>query len=160
MRKDEFLQLLRQALAGDVPSGVIEENIRYYDHYISEEVQKGMSEEEVIAEIGDPRLIARTIEDTTDGTSETGYTDPMDDRSSQSQSQSTYREDSYGSQGNTHTFRLNRWYWKLLAALVIFGIVYLVFMVVGGIFTLLSPLLGPLFVIWIITWIFRMLKRR
>ncbi|MEG2699626.1 MAG: DUF1700 domain-containing protein, partial [Hungatella sp.] len=100
------------------------------------------------------------IEDTTDGTSETGYTDPVDDRSSQSQSQSTYREASYGSQGNTHTFRLNRWYWKLLAALVIFGIVYLVFMVVGGIFTLLSPLLGPLFVIWIITWIFRMLKRR
>lgn len=67
MRKEEFLQTLRRALTGDVPPGVVEENIRYYDSYIGEEVRKGRTEEEVIREIGDPRLIARTIEDTTDG---------------------------------------------------------------------------------------------
>ena len=30
MRKEEFLQSLRRSLSGDVPSRVIEENIRYY----------------------------------------------------------------------------------------------------------------------------------
>ena len=39
MRKEEFLQTLRRALTGDVPPGVVEENIRYYDGYISEEVR-------------------------------------------------------------------------------------------------------------------------
>ena len=73
MRKEEFLQTLRRALTGDVPPGVVEENIRYYDSYIGEEVRKGRTEEEVIREIGDPRLIARTIEDTTDGAGEGRY---------------------------------------------------------------------------------------
>ena len=73
MRKEEFLQTLRRALTGDVPQGVVEENIRYYDGYITEEVRKGRTEEEVIGEIGDPRLIARTIEDTTDTSKDAQY---------------------------------------------------------------------------------------
>ena len=48
MRKDEFLQTLRRALNGNVPPRVVEENVRYYDGYISDEVRKGRSEEEVI----------------------------------------------------------------------------------------------------------------
>ena len=73
MRKEEFLQTLRRALTGDVPPGVVEENIRYYDGYITEEIRKGRREEEVIEEIGDPRLIARTIEDTTDSAGDSQY---------------------------------------------------------------------------------------
>ena len=81
MRKDEFLQMLRRDLNGDVPPAVVEENIRYYDSYITGEVSKGRSEEDVIAEIGDPRLIAKNIEDTTTGAEDgqyresTGYED-------------------------------------------------------------------------------------
>ena len=59
--------MLRRDLNGDVPSAVVEENIRYYDSYITDEVNKGRWEEEVIAEIGDPRLIAKNIEETTEG---------------------------------------------------------------------------------------------
>ena len=40
MRKDEFLRLLRQALTGNVPAAVLEENVRYYDFYIREEVER------------------------------------------------------------------------------------------------------------------------
>ena len=40
MRKDEFLQTLRRALNGNVPPRVVEENICYYDGYISDEVRK------------------------------------------------------------------------------------------------------------------------
>ena len=31
MSKEEFLQTLREALAGEVPEGLIQENVQYYD---------------------------------------------------------------------------------------------------------------------------------
>ncbi|MFR5602336.1 MAG: DUF1700 domain-containing protein, partial [Lachnospiraceae bacterium] len=63
MNKEEFLRKLTASLNGQVSQQVIQENIRYYDQYISDEVRKGNSEETVIADIGDPRLIAKTIVD-------------------------------------------------------------------------------------------------
>ena len=38
--------------------------LRYYDDYIRSERQKGRSEADIMEELGDPRLIARTILDT------------------------------------------------------------------------------------------------
>lgn len=40
MSKQEFLQRLRETLTGEVPGNVIEDNIRFYDEYISTEVKK------------------------------------------------------------------------------------------------------------------------
>ena len=70
MRKTEFLQELREALDGEVSASVIQSNISYYDQYISQEAAKGRSEEEVIEEIGSPRLIAKTIIDSSEGAGE------------------------------------------------------------------------------------------
>ena len=67
MRKTEFLQELREALDGEVSASVIQSNISYYDQYISQEAAKGRREEEVIEEIGSPRLIAKTIIDSSEG---------------------------------------------------------------------------------------------
>ena len=67
MRKTEFLQELREALDGEVSVSVIQSNISYYDQYISQEAAKGRREEEVIEEIGSPRLIAKTIIDSSEG---------------------------------------------------------------------------------------------
>ena len=63
MRKSEFLQELKEALQGEVSGGVLQENLRYYDNYITQETAAGRREEDVIDEIGSPRLIARTIID-------------------------------------------------------------------------------------------------
>lgn len=169
MRKDEFLQTLRRALNGDVPPAVVEENIRYYDDYITQETRKGLSEEEVIAEIGDPRLIAKTIEDTTDGSYDNGYQDSYQDSYQEAvnrgpANRGTVEEDGTradsGSYGSYHVWNLNKWYWKLLGILLVVSIIYLVFMVVGGIFALLSPLLIPLCIFWIISWLIRMFRQR
>ncbi len=159
MRKSEFLQLLREALNGDVPPGVIEENIRYYDGYITDEVRKGRSEKEVIAEIGDPRLIARTIEDTTEG--EDVY-EEAHSYGGNSGTQSVYgeRADSRNTEETIHHADLSKWYWKLAAAAVIFLVLYLVFAIVGGIFTLLAPLLGPVLCIWMIVYIVQRFRQR
>lgn len=47
MTRAEFLQGLRTELEGRVPYSVIQENIRYYDSYISDEISKGADEAEV-----------------------------------------------------------------------------------------------------------------
>ena len=149
MRKEEFLQTLRRALTGDVPPGVVEENIRYYDGYISEEVRKGRSEEEVIKEIGDPRLIART----TDGGGNVYQSGAYE----YGENGGGYGESSYG--GSFRVFRLDKWYWKLLLALLVFGVIYLVLAIIGGIFALLAPVIVPLALIWIILSVVRNMRR-
>ena len=64
MNKQVFLDELRQALEGNISSQSIVSNIMYYDEYFTNEIRKGRSEEEIIDELGDPRLIAKTIIDT------------------------------------------------------------------------------------------------
>ena len=63
MNKEEFLHQLTVALNLNVSDRRIHEQLAYYDHYITEEVKKGRSEEEVVAELGSPRLLAKTIID-------------------------------------------------------------------------------------------------
>ena len=64
MSRTEFLHALQGRLAETLPREKVEENVRYYDSYIIEEMRKGKTEEEVIKELGDPLLIAKTIMDT------------------------------------------------------------------------------------------------
>lgn len=64
MRKDEFINTLRSKLMGEVTAPEIENTVRYYEDYIAEAVRSGRSEEEVLAELGSPLLIAKTIIET------------------------------------------------------------------------------------------------
>ncbi len=61
MSRAEFIEKLQRALAGGLNSGQVAENVRYYQEYIDCEVSKGRREEEVIAQLGDPRLLAKSI---------------------------------------------------------------------------------------------------
>ena len=63
MDKREFLSQLRGALAYELPPQLVESNLSYYRGYIEEELRKGRRQEEVLAELGDPKLIARSIID-------------------------------------------------------------------------------------------------
>ena len=58
MDRNEFVSTLRAVLSGEVPASVVEDNVRYYDSYISQEIAGGKSEQEVLDSLGDPRLIA------------------------------------------------------------------------------------------------------
>ncbi len=62
--KNEFLQELRLSLQGEISPEELEESIRYYEEYFTIKERQGISEEEVLEELGSPRLIARTIIDT------------------------------------------------------------------------------------------------
>lgn len=61
MSKQEFLETLRRALARELSESEVADNINYYWNYIEQQIAMGKSEEQVLLELGDPRLIARTI---------------------------------------------------------------------------------------------------
>lgn len=63
MNKDEFLRRLEEALSGEVPASVIRDNLNYYADYLSQELGKGRTMDEIIEEIGEPNIVARTIID-------------------------------------------------------------------------------------------------
>lgn len=71
MTKREFLDELWSALYGNVPEAEAREKIEYYENYFKEEGQKGRSDSEIIAELGDAKLIAKTIIDTSSHKEET-----------------------------------------------------------------------------------------
>lgn len=61
MNRYEFIEKLRAALTGKATQSAINENICYYEEYLDTEIRKGKNEEEVLRELGDPRLLAKTI---------------------------------------------------------------------------------------------------
>ncbi len=63
MTKREFLEQLQKMLARELDAAEVTDNVRYYSDYIDNAVRGGKSEEQVLAELGDPRMIARTILD-------------------------------------------------------------------------------------------------
>lgn len=67
MTKKEFLEQLEDALVGEVPNSVVYDNKQYYSKYIDAELWKGRMEEEILEELGNPRLLAKTIIDIQEG---------------------------------------------------------------------------------------------
>lgn len=63
MTEQQFLNILEQTLSGEIPAHEVRSNLQYYRDYINSK-KSVKSEEEVMLELGDPRLIARTIIDT------------------------------------------------------------------------------------------------
>jgi len=61
VNKKEFLQALRGELINSVSGQIIEEQLRFYSEYIDTEMDRGRGEEEVVAELSAPNLLARSI---------------------------------------------------------------------------------------------------
>lgn len=60
---EEFLSKLRNLLSGEIPNEEVEKQLLYYRNYILNERMKGKSEKDIINDLGDPVLIARSIID-------------------------------------------------------------------------------------------------
>lgn len=61
MTRSEFMDSLHRTLAGSLTSSTVNENMRYYEEYFDTQLRLGQSEEEIVAGLGDPRLLAKTI---------------------------------------------------------------------------------------------------
>ena len=163
MNREEFLRGLENALSGNVPPSVVRDNLRYYDDYIRSERQKGRSESDIMEELGDPRLIARTILDTTPGAAEGEYEEyhpfgsfaGSSGRTSQQEEPQQAQYGNYGGTGNIHYYNLNKWYWKLLAVVIVILFFTLVLTIIGGILTLMIPLLPVIGIVILVMWLVR-----
>ncbi len=61
MTKQEFMTELQRALNGRMGSAKAAPHVSYYQEYIEIEMRKGRQEEEVMEELGSPRLLAKSI---------------------------------------------------------------------------------------------------
>lgn len=61
MSKNEFIDTLRRSISGVSDYTFVNDTIEYYKDYIDTEIRKGRSEEQVLATLGDPRHIAKSI---------------------------------------------------------------------------------------------------
>mgnify|MGYP001041029969 CR=1 FL=1 len=162
MNREEFLQGLTKALTGEVPPEIVRENLRYYEEYIRAELKKGRSENEIMEELGSPRLIARTIIDTTPGGGGGVYEEErFDGHADQGRSDSGVfsgagrMDRGYQQSGGIHYYDLNKWYWKLLGLMIVIVTITLVLMVIGGILSLVIPLLPVIAFAVLIMWLLR-----
>lgn len=136
MTRQEFLQELRIALQGEVNQAAINEHIRYYESYIIEESRKGKSEEEVIAQLGNPRLIAKTLIDTTEqfgsAKSEEYYSESYSQKTAGNEKgfHADY-SDVDGWDVRIGKLKLNSWYGKLIMILLAIIIIVVVAHVVA-----------------------------
>jgi|GEM_PF-2340070 len=136
MTRDEFLRQLKEALENDLQGQIVQDNVNYYNQYISEEVRKGMLEQDIIDSLGDPWILAKTV---IDSVSDTKYAEHIyEAEESQSKQKFTSKK----------AFIADTW-WKRwlvyggigLLGLVILGILFFVIAVVGGILAGLLPVI-------------------
>ena len=160
MNKQEFLENLRMALNGRVSPGVVTENLNYYNDYINMEVRKGRTEEEVLASLGDPRLIARTIAQTNGGGNDPAGRS-VGDRGSYTSQGGSYSGQSYNRNSNQsyngygqdkgytggRRLRIPGWLLLILILLVLILIVGVAFSVLSFLLPVLLPLLVVVFLV-------------
>jgi len=171
MTRHEFIGGLREALAEEmpgegIPRRVIDENVRFYNRYIDDELAKGRSENDIFAELGDPRLIAKTISETWQS-DDTSLEDDEDRSGGYGRSYGSgsrggvFRDDGEyaggGADGqggpfihiNGRNVNMNKWYIKAIPIVVVALIVLFIFWVLFGLLHLTFAILtSPVF--WVI----------
>ena len=61
MNKLQFVEQMRRSLSSIDDYTYVNDTIAYYENYIESQIRMGKSEEQVMQELGDPRLIAKSI---------------------------------------------------------------------------------------------------
>ena len=145
MNKKEFLDILYEQLSGQMLEGNVAAHVQYYRNYIEEEQRKGRSEDDILNELGDPHLIARTLLDTEAAASYNGH----------SSGYNGYENfDSGHGKVKQHSFHLDltTWYGKLAVILIAAVVIILLC-------TVLSVLIPIMIVAGVILYVLRLRKR-
>ncbi len=140
MTKFEFADILRSTLSVKLSSSEVEEHVRYYNEYIDGRIRMGESEEDVLASLGDPRLLARTIIDTSPGAEERAEGEQAASGGDPSQKTGRFP-------------RLNPFWVALFLAVVV---LFVILSFVGAVIYYLAPVLIPLL---LILWFINVFKR-
>ncbi len=150
MNKEDFIRDLTDTLQGEVTDYELNDSISYYRDYFNQEMAAGRSEEEILQELGSPKLIGRSIIDARG-------IDEMAERESQSyQSYQSYdnRGDDTGyppREEDPVSSSLSRIGTRIVTAVVVVAVLLLVFAVAR----VMLPFVLLFAVIWWIMSLFR-----
>ena len=143
MNRTEFLDTLRSQLSGQMHEGKVAAHVRYYEDYIQSQVRSGRDEQQVLDELGDPRLIARTLLDTDVDNGQLDY-----------EEYSTYSDDAQNtrssSRNHVHVWRFDTWYSKLLGVVILLIVVFLLFHILVAVIPFFAVLALILFIVSLI----------
>lgn len=142
MSKQEFINILRTSLNGQVPSAVVSENVTYYEDYINSQIRMGRSEQEVLQSLGNPRLIAKSIIDANKAVGQGS-------KNYGRETNSGYREEVR--QKPSRRFKLPIW----LVLLLVFLAIFLIISIVMRLLFFFAPLIMVAFLIVFLVKLFR-----
>ena len=146
MDKQEFLEKLSEALREAMDDSSAYEHISYYSNYIDEEIRKGRNEYDVVAGLGNPRLIAKSIIDRGGYTaSESSYATYDTMKSNKNPN----GENDYSEGGSSYHFSfngrsINPVIGKIVGIFILVAVIALVFFVLWGISWLVLKVVLPI----------------
>ena len=150
MSKQEFIDRLRLALSGKISAVEVAEHVNYYEDYINTQIRMGTSEEDVLSNLGDPRLIAKSILNAS-GAAEEDYRRDDADNFDKEYYRETETKGAFGNQALNFGLRMPRW----LLALVVILIIVVILSVVFSVLSFLAPILIPILVVAFLVKLFR-----
>ncbi|MDF2537922.1 MAG: putative rane protein [Herbinix sp.] len=156
MKKKEFLNILNEALLGEVSPDIIEQNLEYYSQYIGND---SFREKSVVEELGDPRLIARTIIESERIAKEKGkYTENKYYNNGYENDLNREEKESQGTkQSRSFAFGNIKWYHKFLLILIILALLAILIIIGQVIIRILFVFGLPIILILLL---FSMFRRR
>lgn len=157
MTKREFLNTLQMQLEGELTPSQVEGHLRYYSEYISDAIASGKTEQEVMAELGSPVLIAKTIlstaqvaENYDSSYQQNGYDSGRNDCDYQEEDRQSYY---FG--GKMHTWNVNTKVLKWVIPIAVGIVLFVVFSLVGSLIMLVARFFVPLLLIVLVISLFR-----
>ncbi|MGN0156916.1 MAG: DUF1700 domain-containing protein [Lachnospiraceae bacterium] len=120
MSKQEFLDQLRRNISSMNDYVVVNDTMAYYEDYIESQIRMGKSEQEVMAMLGDPRLIAKSILATQDAKQNL-----KDSNSNIEEEKKAFREKVFTRKGKT--YRIPYLLYQIIIALVICVVIFAAF---------------------------------
>lgn len=165
MDREEFLEILAAQLTGEIPSPEISQHLAYYNSFIDQKLRQGQTEAEILAGLGDPRLIAKTLIDTEDVPNVHGYQQTYAYSAEEAKPDGGFTQEGNSSDGPSGDFQqetaptggfhldTSTWYVRLILAAGIIVLVLLLFFV-------LRALLPVVAVLVLVGMIFSWINRR
>lgn len=143
MTKRDFLEELKIALVSRVSAQEATEHLNFYEDYINTQVRMGRVEEDVLAELGEPRLLVRNIAESKKYASD-GSKKNYENTGHYAGDNET--ENAYSRNKKTVGIKIPGWLWGILIILI----VILFFALCFSIFSFLAPVLVPLILVLIL----------
>lgn len=136
MNREEYINTLERCLVGKIDPDSLRDTIGYYRDYFAMEQSKGVSEEQIIQKLGQPRLLAKSI------------IAAESERQESSERELRSERGSYERDAGMRSIHIPFAILILIIVLLFFGVISLIFSIAS---TLLPILLPALIVFGIIT---------